>query len=186
MKHLILFLSFFLFFQPFLQAQKDAKDQLQKRGWLMDLPTAPAKTAFPCPKVTKGVRSPSKSQTIILAMESSPALWKLLGAVGQDRGTAIWRINLDQMQGRYIGETEKNLRRLLSTAEKAGVVLFFDEADALFGKRTDVTSKREVRTRLLSLVREYKVDCFIHCSFLPYPDRSWTSTSHLLSCFPKQ
>ena len=39
---------------------------------------------------------------------------------------------------KYIGETEKNLRRVFDAAKKGGAVLFFDEADALFGKRTNV------------------------------------------------
>lgn len=50
----------------------------------------------------------------------------------------LYRIDLSQVVNKYIGETEKNLRRLFDAADNGGVVLFFDEADALFGKRTEV------------------------------------------------
>ena len=50
----------------------------------------------------------------------------------------LYRIDLEAVRSKYIGETEKNLRRLFSRAQKNDVVLFFDEADALFGKRSDV------------------------------------------------
>jgi len=44
---------------------------------------------------------------------------------------------------KYIGETEKNLRRLFDAAEDGGAVLFFDEADALFGKRSEVRDSHD-------------------------------------------
>lgn len=47
-------------------------------------------------------------------------------------------VDLDRVVSRYIGETEKNLRRLFDRAEKSGEVLLFDEADALFGRRTQI------------------------------------------------
>jgi hypothetical protein len=50
----------------------------------------------------------------------------------------IYRIDLSQVVSKYIGETEKNLRRVFDAADGGGVVLLFDEADALFGKRTEV------------------------------------------------
>ena len=50
----------------------------------------------------------------------------------------LFRIDLSQVVSKYIGETEKNLRRLFDEAEDSSAILFFDEADALFGKRTDV------------------------------------------------
>jgi SpoVK/Ycf46/Vps4 family AAA+-type ATPase len=50
----------------------------------------------------------------------------------------LYRIDLSQVVNKYIGETEKNLRRLFDAADVSDVILFFDEADALFGKRTEV------------------------------------------------
>ncbi|ASC73022.1 hypothetical protein XM38_039840 [Halomicronema hongdechloris C2206] len=50
----------------------------------------------------------------------------------------MYRIDLSQVVNKYIGETEKNLKRLFDTADISDTVLFFDEADALFGRRTEV------------------------------------------------
>ena len=50
----------------------------------------------------------------------------------------LYRIDLSQVVNKYIGETEKNLRTLFDAADAADIMLFFDEADALFGKRTEV------------------------------------------------
>jgi hypothetical protein len=50
----------------------------------------------------------------------------------------MYRIDLSQVVNKYIGETEKNLKRVFDAAELSDCVLFFDEADALFGKRTEV------------------------------------------------
>jgi SpoVK/Ycf46/Vps4 family AAA+-type ATPase len=58
----------------------------------------------------------------------------LAGELGLD----LYRIDLAATVSKYIGETEKNLRRLFDGAEAGGAVLLFDEADALFGKRGDV------------------------------------------------
>ncbi|MCC9076844.1 ATP-binding protein [Litorilinea aerophila] len=53
-------------------------------------------------------------------------------------GLPLYRVDLAAVTSKYIGETEKNLAQLLARAEQAEVILLFDEADSLFGKRTDV------------------------------------------------
>jgi hypothetical protein len=53
-------------------------------------------------------------------------------------GIPLYRVDLASVTSKYIGETEKHLARLMARAERAEVVLLFDEADSLFGKRTDV------------------------------------------------
>ncbi|RCJ19990.1 ATPase [Nostoc sp. ATCC 43529] len=55
----------------------------------------------------------------------------------------LYRIDLSSVVSKYIGETEKNLRRVFDTAEQGGVILLFDEADALFGKRSEVKDARD-------------------------------------------
>ncbi len=59
-------------------------------------------------------------------------------AIAAELSLPLYRIDLSQVVNKYIGETEKNLRRLFDAADSADVILFFDEADALFGKRTEV------------------------------------------------
>jgi hypothetical protein len=55
----------------------------------------------------------------------------------------LYRIDLSGVVSKYIGETEKNLRRVFDAAEDGGVILFFDEADALFGKRSEVKDSHD-------------------------------------------
>jgi SpoVK/Ycf46/Vps4 family AAA+-type ATPase len=55
----------------------------------------------------------------------------------------LYRIDLSSVVSKYIGETEKNLRRVFGAAEEGGVILLFDEADALFGKRTEVKDSHD-------------------------------------------
>lgn len=55
----------------------------------------------------------------------------------------LYRIDLSAVVSKYIGETEKNLRRLFDAADGGGAILFFDEADALFGKRSEVKDSHD-------------------------------------------
>ncbi len=55
----------------------------------------------------------------------------------------LYRIDLSQVVSKYIGETEKNLRRVFDAAESGGAILLFDEADALFGKRSEVKDSHD-------------------------------------------
>ena len=55
----------------------------------------------------------------------------------------LYRVDLSAVFSKYIGETEKNLRRIFDAAESGGVVLVFDEADALFGKRSEVSDSHD-------------------------------------------
>lgn len=58
-------------------------------------------------------------------------------------GLALYRIDLSAVVSKYIGETEKNLRRVFDSAEELGAILLFDEADALFGKRSEVKDSHD-------------------------------------------
>jgi hypothetical protein len=60
------------------------------------------------------------------------------GLLGKEVGKDVYKIDLSMVVSKYIGETEKNLELLFARAEDKGWILFFDEADALFGKRTNV------------------------------------------------
>jgi AAA+ superfamily predicted ATPase len=55
----------------------------------------------------------------------------------------LYRVDLAGVVSKYIGETEKNLRKVFDAAEQSGAILFFDEADALFGKRTEVKDSHD-------------------------------------------
>jgi SpoVK/Ycf46/Vps4 family AAA+-type ATPase len=55
----------------------------------------------------------------------------------------LYRIDLSSVVSKYIGETEKNLRQVFDAADAGGAILLFDEADALFGKRTEVKDSHD-------------------------------------------
>lgn len=63
--------------------------------------------------------------------------------LANDLALNLYRIDLSAVVSKYIGETEKNLRRLFDAAEDGGTILFFDEADALFGKRSEVRDSHD-------------------------------------------
>ena len=63
-------------------------------------------------------------------------------------GLTLRCVDLATVVSKYIGETEKNLRRLFDAAEDGGDILFFDEADALFGKRSEVKDSHERYTNM--------------------------------------
>jgi hypothetical protein len=63
--------------------------------------------------------------------------------VANELGLDLYRIDLSAVVSKYIGETEKNLRRVFDAAERGSAVLLFDEADALFGKRTEVRDSHD-------------------------------------------
>jgi SpoVK/Ycf46/Vps4 family AAA+-type ATPase len=63
--------------------------------------------------------------------------------LGKDTGRDVYRIDLSLVVSKYIGETEKNLSNIFDQAENKQWILFFDEADALFGKRTSVSDAHD-------------------------------------------
>ncbi|MEM7037623.1 MAG: AAA family ATPase, partial [Bacteroidota bacterium] len=73
-----------------------------------------------------------------------PGTGKTLTAtlLGKATGRDVYRVDLSQIVSKYIGETEKNLRRIFDLAETRDWILFFDEADSLFGKRGKVNDAR--------------------------------------------
>ncbi len=64
-------------------------------------------------------------------------------AIAYQLSAPLYRIDLAAVVSKYIGETEKNLNRIFDSAEIQDAVLFFDEADALFGKRTEVKDSHD-------------------------------------------
>lgn len=72
-----------------------------------------------------------------VAVVSGPDRLEQARAIAAERGKEL------RVVSKWIGETEKNLSRLLDEAERSDVILFFDEADALFGKRTEVKDSHD-------------------------------------------
>ena len=74
-----------------------------------------------------------------------PGTGKTLTAalLGKISGLEVYRIDLSMVVSKYIGETEKNLEKIFQQAEFKNWILFFDEADALFGKRTSINDAHD-------------------------------------------
>lgn len=74
-----------------------------------------------------------------------PGTGKTLAAtlLGKKNGMDVYRVDLSMIVSKYIGETEKNLARVFDLAENRNWILFFDEADALFGKRTSTNTSND-------------------------------------------
>jgi ATP-dependent 26S proteasome regulatory subunit len=74
-----------------------------------------------------------------------PGTGKTMAAevVARDVGLDLYRVDLASVVSKYIGETEKNLARVFDAAEASNAILLFDEADALFGKRSDVSDAHD-------------------------------------------
>ena len=63
--------------------------------------------------------------------------------IAGELGLELYKIDLSTVVSKYIGETEKNLSRIFAEAETSNAILFFDEADALFGKRSEVKDSHD-------------------------------------------
>jgi len=90
--------------------------------------------------------------------------------IGADLDLDIYRIDLSQVVSKYIGETEKNLARVFNEAAEGNSILFFDECDALFGKRTEVHSAHDKYANtevsyLLQRIEEYEGLCILATNF---------------------
>jgi len=84
----------------------------------------------------------------------APGTGKTMAAevLAADLGLPLYRVDLSQVVNKYIGETEKNLRRVFDACEASDMIVLFDEADALFGRRTQV---RDAHDRYSNLEVSY-------------------------------
>jgi ATP-dependent 26S proteasome regulatory subunit len=88
-------------------------------------------------------RTRGLSINALFAGESGTGKTMAAEVIANDLRLNLYRIDLSAVVSKYIGETEKNLRRLFDAAEDGGAILFFDEADALFGKRSEVKDSHD-------------------------------------------
>jgi hypothetical protein len=91
-------------------------------------------------------RFPALPSTGIVALFAGPSgTGKTLAAevVAGELGLDLYKVDLSAVVSKYIGETEKNLERIFGAAAAGDLVLFFDEADALFGKRSEVSDAHD-------------------------------------------
>ena len=80
----------------------------------------------------------TKAAGALFVSGDSVSALNVAGAIAQELGRGVFRVDLSAVVSKYIGETEKNLDLIFKAADEQNAVLFFDEADALFGKRSEV------------------------------------------------
>jgi SpoVK/Ycf46/Vps4 family AAA+-type ATPase len=93
-------------------------------------------------------RCRAKGFRILLADKNRTRRLLAAQTLARDVEKDLYRIDLNGVVSDYIGETEKNLGCVFDSAKKNQVVLFFDEVDALFGKRTDVNDSHDSRANI--------------------------------------
>jgi hypothetical protein len=80
---------------------------------------------------------------VLFAGESGTGKTMAAQVLGAELGLEMFRVDLAGTVSKYIGETEKNLERIFTAADGSNAILFFDEADALFGKRSEVSDSHD-------------------------------------------
>ena len=80
---------------------------------------------------------------VLFAGESGTGKTMAAQVLGGELGLEMFRVDLASTVSKYIGETEKNLERIFTAADGSNAILFFDEADALFGKRSEVSDSHD-------------------------------------------
>jgi SpoVK/Ycf46/Vps4 family AAA+-type ATPase len=90
-------------------------------------------------------REPRVSAGASALFTGDPGTGRTLGArvLAAQLGRDLWQVDLGRVVSKYIAETEKNLHRLFDAAGEGGIVLLFDEADALFGRRSEVKDSHD-------------------------------------------
>ena len=85
----------------------------------------------------------SQGLKVLFAGESGTGKTMAAQVLANELGLELFHVDLATIVSKYIGETEKNLDRIFTAAEGSNAILFFDEADALFGKRSDVSDAHD-------------------------------------------
>ena len=109
--------------------------------------------------------------------------------IAHDLGLDLYKIDLSAVISKYIGETEKNLNRVFTEAAHSNAILFFDEADALFGKRSEVRDSHDryanIETAyLLQKMEEYDGITILATNFRQNLDDAFTRRMRFIVEFP--
>ena len=111
---------------------------------LRELAASAAHRLLPSADRQSEVKSlPDRGITALFAGPSGTGKTMAAEVLARDLHLELYRIDLTRAVSKYIGETEKNLSLILTEAAPSGAILFFDEADALFGKRSEVKDSHD-------------------------------------------
>lgn len=140
--------------------------------------------------ITRSDSGKNKGSRVVFCGPSGTGKTLAATILAQEAEMEIYRIGLASVVSKYIGETEKNLSKLFAVAKSSDVVLFFDEADALFGKRTEVKDAHDRYANqetswLLQKIEGYDGLVILSCNNLPDPDSPLLKTTDMIVRFEK-
>jgi AAA+ superfamily predicted ATPase len=133
----------------------------------------------------------SLGKGLIAMFTGSSGTGKTMAAelLAREQGVDLYKVDLSAVVSKYVGETEKNLSRVFAEAEDANAIIFFDEADALFGKRSEVKEAQDRWANmeinyLLQRVEEYAGTVILASNLRQNIDEAFLRRIHVLVEFP--
>jgi len=133
--------------------------------------------------------APSKGLTFLFAGPSGTGKTMAAGIIAAELGLDLYKIDLSLVISKFIGETEKNLAHIFDEAETANAILFFDEADSLFGKRSEVKDSHDRYANievgyLLQRIEEYEGIAILATNFRRNMDDAFVRRLQFTVDFP--
>lgn len=130
-----------------------------------------------------------KGLAVLFAGPSGTGKTMAAGIIAAELALDMYKIDLSTVISKYIGETEKNLSRIFDEAETSNAILFFDEADALFGKRSEVRDSHDRYANievgyLLQRMEEYEGIAILATNFRKNMDDAFVRRLHFTVEFP--
>jgi AAA+ superfamily predicted ATPase len=130
-----------------------------------------------------------KGLAVLFAGPSGTGKTMAAGIIATELGLDLYKIDLSTVISKYIGETEKNLSRIFEEAETSNAILFFDEADALFGKRSEVRDSHDRYANvevgyLLQRMEEYEGVAILATNLRKNMDDAFVRRLHFTVEFP--
>ncbi len=136
-------------------------------------------------------RKLARSQGLCALFSGPPGTGKTMAAevIAHELQLDLYKVDLSRVVSKYIGETEKNMSRIFDEAETSNAILFFDEADALFGKRTSVSDAHDryanIETSfLLQKIEEFQGVVILATNLRSNMDEAFTRRIRLIVEFP--
>ncbi len=131
----------------------------------------------------------SRGVSLLFSGPSGTGKTMAASIIANELGLELYRIELPSIISKYIGETEKNLSKIFDAAEKSGVVLFFDEADAIFGKRSEVKDAHDRYANvevsyLLQKIESYDGPVILATNFRKNIDEAFIRRMRFIIDFP--